>query len=342
VAYSFTNDYSEGAHPEILDALVHSNAAIVPGYERDPFCAEAAALIKKCAGAPEAAVHFVTGGTQANLVGLVSMLRSYESVIAVRAAHISVHEAGAIEATGHKIHECSDTDGKLLPETIQHIVDTHTDEHMVKPRVVFLSQSTELGTAYTKEEMDAIRATCQKNGLYLYADGARLGSALTAQGTGMDLRDFASRVDMFSIGGTKNGGLLGEAIVIMNPKFQDDFRYHMKQRGALSGKSRVLGAQFVEFFRDGLYFKLGNSANVAANRLEDGLTNRGIKMYSTARTNQRFPILPKRIAQTIERTYGFYIWTELDSDHVVIRLVTSWATKTEAVEEFLADLDALM
>ena len=336
--YLFFNDYSEGAHPRILETLNRTNSVQELGYGEDSFCTEAARLIKDKIGNQDVGVYFVSGGTQANIIALASMLKAYESVISATSAHINMHEAGAIEATGHKINTVKTTDGKLTPENIQEIVSEHTDEHMVKPRVVFISQSTEVGTIYKKSELEQISRVCKEYGLYLYLDGARLGSALTSSDADMELSDIAKLVDMFYIGGTKNGTLLGEAIVIVNQTFKENFRYHIKQRGALLSKGRLLGIQFVELFRDNLFFELALHENVLAEKLSKGLAACGYNFLVNSTTNQIFPILPNSAIEKLKIEYGFYVWATIDATHSAIRLATSWATKEEAVDAFLDDL----
>jgi len=339
--YSFYDDYSEGAHPRILEALTRSNLNQEAGYGEDSFSQEAARLIKEKIGNPEASVHFVSGGTQANLIVLASILRPHEAVIAPKTAHINVHEAGAIETTGHKVFHVDSTDGKIKPEQVVEAVKFHTDEHMVKPRVVFVSNATELGTIYTKQELEALSKVCKENELYLYLDGARLGSALTSKTSDMTLPELSEMVDVFYIGGTKNGALLGEAIVINNPALQGDFRYHLKQRGALLAKGRVLGIQFLELFKEDLFFNLAKHANEMAQRLTAGLSQAEYKFLVDSPTNQIFPILPNSFIERLKEKYGFYVWSEVDANNSAIRLVTSWATEEENVEQFLSDLESL-
>jgi threonine aldolase len=336
--YSFFNDYSEGAHPTILDLLAKTNLAQETGYGEDAFSVQAADLLKQAIGNPAAAAHFVSGGTQANLIVLAALLKPYESVVAARTAHIAVHEAGAIEATGHKIHTVETADGKLTPALIQAVVDQHTDEHMVKPRAVFISNSTEVGTAYTRSELAALAQCCRDNRLYLYLDGARLGSALVSAGSDLTLPDLGRLVDVFYVGGTKNGALIGEAIIINHPALQGDFRYHLKQRGALLAKGRLLGIQFVGLFSDGLYFELARHANAMAAKLVGGLAAQGFRFLTDSTTNQIFPILPDALIAELQPSYGFYVWSRADAGHSAIRLVTSWATPEEAVAEFIADV----
>ena len=339
--YSFFDDYSEGAHPQILEALNRTNLSQDTGYGNDSFCQEAVSVLKNKIGNPDADIHFVSGGTQANLIALSAMLRPYESVIAPISGHITIHEAGAIEATGHKINTILTTNGKLSSEDIQNVVDAHTDEHMVKPRAVFISQATEVGTIYKKDELEAISRVCRKNSLYLYLDGARLGSALTSSEADITLSELSKLVDIFYIGGTKNGALLGEAIVINNSKLKENFRYYLKQKGALLAKGRVLGIQFVELFKGDLYFDLAKHTNVMAGKLTEGIKKQGYKFLSESSTNQIFPIFPNSVIEKLKSSYGFYVWSKIDTNSSAIRLVTSWATKESAVDDFLADLNKI-
>lgn len=340
VKYSFQNDYSEGAHPSILEALTKSNLSQELGYGEDQFCIEAAGRIHTAIGNMDADIHFVSGGTQANLLMLSSFLRPFESVIAVESGHICVHETGAIEQTGHKINTVKGRDGKVTVQDIQEVVAGHGDEHMVKPRVVFISHSTEIGTIYSAKEMQEISALCKKLNLYLYLDGARLGSALASSASDIDLKEICSLVDAFYIGGTKNGALLGEALVINHPRLKPDFRYCIKQRGALLSKGRLLGIQFNELFRDNLYFELARNANRMAERLTSGISKLGYTFLTDSPTNQIFPILPNAVIEKMNQMYRFYVWSKVDENRSAIRLVTSWATKEGPVDEFLADLAA--
>jgi threonine aldolase len=340
--YRFFNDYSEGAHPALLDLMVKTNAIQEDGYGNDNLSRQAEDLIKAAIQNPQAAVHFVSGGTQANLIVLASLLKPYESVIAASTAHINVHEAGAIEVTGHKIHAVDSADGKLNADKIQEVVDLHTDEHMVKPRVVFISNSTEVGTIYKKSELESIARVCHANNLYLYLDGARLGPALTSHASDLSLPDLSGLVDVYYIGGTKNGALLGEAIIINNPNLQANFRYHLKQRGALLAKGRLIGAQFVGLFSQGLFFELARHANATAEQMARGIERLGFPFLTNSTTNQIFPILPDHMIARLQEAYGFYIWNRVDASHSVIRLVTSWATQESKVDEFIDDLEKLV
>ena len=337
--YSFKNDYSEGAHPQILAALSATNLEQQSGYCDDDFSLEAMDLIRQKIHNPNAGVFFVSGGTQANLIVIASMLRPFESVIAATTGHINVHETGAIEATGHKINQIFTIDGKLKASEIQSVVDEHQNDppHMVKPKLVYISNSTEIGTIYQKHELEAISKVCKANQLYLFVDGARLASALTSEMNDITLSELSALVDVLYIGGTKNGGLIGEAVVINHPDFITDFPYHLKQRGALLGKGRVFGVQFREFFKENLYFELATHANKMAQKLVQGISKQGYAFLTVSATNQIFPILPNVLIEKLSQQYGFYVWSKIDDSNSAIRLVTSWATKEEAVDLFLKD-----
>jgi threonine aldolase len=338
--HSFYNDYSEGAHPRLLELLAQTNTVQEDGYGNDSLSQQAVALLKGHLQNPAAAVHFIPGGTQANLIAIASILKPYESVIAANTGHIHVHEAGAVEATGHKITIVHSTNGKLTPAQIQDQVNQHTDEHMVKPRLVFISNSTEVGTIYTKSELTALSETCHANQLYLYMDGARLGSALTSRASDLTLPDLSRLVDLFYIGGTKNGALLGEAMVINTPALQQDFRFHLKQRGALLAKGRIMGSQFLGLFTDGLYFELARHANRMAEKIAVEFAALGFNFLTDSPTNQIFPILPNALIEALLQQYGFYVWSKVDKNLSAIRLVTSWATPEDKVDAFIQDLKA--
>jgi threonine aldolase len=333
--YQFFNDYSEGAHPKILERLAATNLQQMIGYGNDEISLQAQTLIQKAIGNPDAAVHFVSGGTQANLLCLASTLRPHESVIAPATGHINVHEAGAIEATGHKIETIQSSDGKLRTDDLIQLLKPQRDEHLTKPKVVFISNASELGSIYSKAELQGLYSFCQQNDLYLYLDGARLGSALAAKDSDLRLADVAALTDMFYIGGTKNGALLGEAIVINSPALQTEFRWHIKQRGALLAKGRAIGAQFLELFTGDLYFELARHANRMAEQLSHGLRQMGFEFLTQPQSNQIFPILPDGLIARLQQDYGFYVWAPAGEGLSAIRLVTSWATEEKAVEQFL-------
>lgn len=338
--YSFRNDYSEGAHPKVLQALADTNLEQTCGYGLDHHCQEASDLIRDLCAAPNADIHFLVGGTQANLVTIASFLAPYESVIAVHTGHINVHETGAIEATGHKVCSIYAADGKLTPALIETVLTEHNGtEHMVSPRMVYVSDSTEIGTLYTKAELTALRCCCNDHGLLLFLDGARLGSALTAPENDLTLPDLAALTDMFYIGGTKNGVLFGEALVVTTPNTH--FRWHMKQRGAILAKGRLLGVQFKAILTDGLYFDIARHANEMAYRLRDGVTALGYTFPVASPTNQQFPVLPNSVISALQaQGYEFEFDHTVDADHSCVRFVTSWATPAEAVDAFLKDLAA--
>ncbi len=339
MTYSFYNDYSEGAHPKILQALVAGNDDQHVGYGLDEVSALAAAHIRRQFSCPSADIHFVSAGTQANLVTLQSMLRPYEAVVCVDSGHIAVHEAGSVEATGHKVITVPNMNGKLLPERLAAVCDEHTDEHMVAPKVAYISQSTEMGTVYSKEEIEALSAVCKARGLYLYIDGARLASALVATEGGLAMPDIARLADAFYIGGTKNGALCGEAIVLVHPDLQKNFRFHLKQRGALLAKGRTVGVQFEAFFQDDTYLEIARHANAMSRKLADGIRALGYPFLSESVTNIQLPIFPNAVVEALKRSYGFHPWAAVDEAQTCIRLVTSWATREEMVEAFLAELE---
>jgi len=330
---SLRNDYSEGAHPRLLQALAVASAEINRGYGLDVHSARAAALIRDRL-ARDADVHFLAGGTQTNLVALAAFLRPHEAVVAPASGHIATHEAGAIEASGHKVLTVATPDGKLSPELIQPCVDGHSGEHMVKPRVVYISNTTEWGTLYSAAELQALGEFCRNRGLLLYVDGARLASALTTPGNDVDLALLSTQADAFYIGGTKNGALLGEALVIVNPILRTEFRHVIKQRGAMLAKGMVVGAQFEALFEDGLYFVLATHANVMAERLREVLHQAGVPLAVDSPSNQVFPVLPNAVVERLQQQVEFETWERRGDGTTVIRLMTSWATPESAIEAF--------
>lgn len=339
--YSFKNDYSEGAHPRILQALAESNYEQEDGYGEDRYTRKAIELLKEKLGRTDVDIHLLTGGTQTNLTAIGAFLKPYEAAIAVSTGHILVHETGAIEATGHKIISIEAEDGKLTPSHLKSVLDAHPDEHMVKPKLVYISNSTEIGSIYKKNELVQLKEYCQKNNLILFMDGARLGSALCSEENDLMLSDLPELADAFYIGGTKNGALIGEALVICNDSLKEDFRYHMKQRGALLAKGRLLGIQFLELFRDNLYFELAMHANKMADILRSEISKAGYPFLTMSPSNQIFPIFPNELITDLQSKYSFHIWEKVDSEHSAIRLVTSWATKEEAVAAFIGDLSRI-
>jgi len=336
--YSFKNDYSEGVHPRILNVLTQTNLEQVEAYGEDRFSLEAVELLKKQIKRNDIDIHLFSGGTQTNLTALSAFLKPHEAVIAANSGHIFVHETGAIEATGHKVIAMEVNDGKLAVAHIKAAVDAHTDEHMVKPKLVYISNPTEIGTIYHKQELEEMSQYCKESNLFLYVDGARLGSALCSEENDLDLPDLAALVDAFYIGGTKNGALVGEALVICRDLLKEDFRFHMKQKGALLAKGRLVGIQFLELFRDDLYFDLAKHANAMAGMLRSAISRAGYPFLTNSPSNQIFPILPNWLIAKLQENYSFYVWSKADDQNSAIRLVTSWATDEKAVLAFIEDL----
>lgn len=332
------NDYSEGCHPRLLEALSQTNLEATTGYGLDEYSMEASRLIKKSFSCPDADVHFLVGGTQANLTMIGHSLKSFEAVICAVTGHIHVHEGGAVEGTGHKILAYPSKTGKVTPEMIAQAMKDNPDEHTVVPGMVYISNATEIGTVYTKEELAALSGCCKAHGLYLYMDGARLGSALTSTESDLTPANLAAYCDAFYIGGTKNGALFGEAMVILNDTLKKHFRNSLKHQGAMLAKGRLLGIQFTELFRDDLWFRLAAHANALAGRLQTGLQEKGIALANLSPTNQIFPILPNEQIQRLSQKFAFELWGTVDETHSIVRLVTSWATPDEAVDVFLQEV----
>jgi threonine aldolase len=340
--HSFLDDYSEGAHPDILKALSETNMVQLTAYGEDAYSEKARDLIRQHMGDVSPDVWFVASGTLANILAISSALRPHEAVIAPASGHIVLRETGAIEATGHKIIAVPPVDGKLTPDGINAALRANSHfPHMAKPRLVYLSNATEIGTLYTKKELEAVSTLCKACGLLLLLDGARLGAALSATKNDLALKDIAELADIFWIGGTKVGALLGEAIVIPNPELRQDFRFHIKQRGALLAKGRVLGIQFSELFRDGLYLDLARHANRMAQRLSSRIAGAGYRFAAETETNQLFPILPNALIEKLKNHFDFYVWEPHDELSSVIRLVTSWATLETQVDSFAAKIEEL-
>lgn len=341
----FDSDYAVGTHERILQRLQQTNEEQTPGYGEDMHCKNAARLILAHCNRPEAQVHFLMGGTQANLTVIATALRPHQGVIAAQSGHINGHEAGAIEATGHKVLALPSIDGKLTARQIDQFVSDYyadvTHEHIVQPGMVFVSQPTENGTVYRKEELAKIRSACEKWGLLLYLDGARLGYALGAANCDTTIADLAAFCDAFYIGGTKMGALFGEAVVLCNPVLQRDFRSLIKQRGGLLAKGRLLGIQFEVLLEDGLYFELGRRAVEQAARLRAALEQRGIEMLFDATANQQFPILPDEWMKLLSEQFSFALWQRVDETHCAVRFCTSWATRPEQVDALCAAVLAL-
>lgn len=339
--YSFNNDYSEGAHPRILEKMLQTNLEQNNGYSLDTHTYHAISLIKKEIGREDVDVHCLVGGTQTNALVIDSALRPHQAVICASTGHINVHETGAIEATGHKVIAIDSADGKVTTAMIQRALDWHSDEHMVQPRMVYISNTTEIGTQYSKSELETLSRYCRQHGLYLFLDGARLGAALTSPVNDLTLEDIARLTDVFYIGGTKNGALFGEALIIAHPDLKTDFRFLIKQHGAMLAKGWLLGIQFETLFTDGLYFELASHANKMAAKLRKGISELGYTFTSDSYSNQLFPIFPDEVIAKLEPNFLFSPNGRIDETHSSIRLVTSWATRETGVDEFLNALKAL-
>ncbi len=334
--YSFTDDYSEGCHPKILDAMVTSNLVQQTAYGNDEYSTRAVSLIRQAIENDNAAVHFVASGTLANLIVIASALRPHEAVIAATSGHIAQRETGAIEATGHKIITMPSADGKLTPGDVQAAIDANAAfPHMTRPRMVYVSNATEFGTVYTGAELRALREVCNQHKLWFFVDGARLGTALAAAKSDIGLPEIANLADVFWIGGTKAGAIAGEAIVVVNPELANDFAFHVKQRGAMLAKGRLLGLQFCELFTNGLLEQISQHANAMATKLSEGLTGNGYTLAASTDSNQVFPLLPDSLIATLSDSFAFHPWQKGEDNHSVIRLVTSWATPVEQIDAFI-------
>jgi len=338
---SFKNDYSEVAHKDILDLLNKVSLEQNNGYGLDKHSEKAKKLIQAELKNDTCDIHFLVGGTSCNKIAISHILRPHQAVISVASGHINVHETGAIEATGHKILTVKGIDGKITKDEIIDVVRTHTDEHMVMPKLVYISNSTEIGTIYSKKELEELYTICKELNLYLYLDGARLGVALTCEENDLTLEDITNLTDMFYIGGTKNGAMLGEAFVIVNQNLKESFRHSIKLNGGMLAKGFVIGVQFEALFSNKLFFDLAKNANETASLLKKGLKYLGVKLAFDSPTNQQFLILDKKVEQELAKKYEFEIW-ERKKDKTIIRLVTSWATKKETVNIFLADLKSIV
>lgn len=331
----FDCDYLEGTHPLILKKLTETNMEQTIGYGCDPHCVRAANLIKEACKTPESDVHFLVGGTQTNTTVISAVLRTHQAVISASTGHINVHESGAIEATGHKVIALPSPDGKLTAKAVEDCFNSHWNdpnhEHMVQPAMVYISQPTECGTAYTKGELEELYSACQKCKITLYIDGARLGYALSADGCDMTLPDVAANCDVFYIGGTKVGALFGEALVINNENIKKDFRYIIKQNGGLLAKGRLLGIQFETLFEGGLYFEISAHAIKAAKKIKNIFDLHGCEFLSDSKTNQQFPILKNEEIEKLLKEFSFEIWCPISENTSAVRFCSSWATTDENI-----------
>lgn len=337
---NFSCDYLEGCHPNILQRLMQTNLIKMNGYGEDPCSKSAQDRIRKACGAPGAEVRFLAGGTQINAVMIDALLASYQGVIAADSGHVAVHEAGAIEAGGHKVLTLPEKDGKLSADAIRAFVEDFAadpnHDHEVWPGMVYLSQPTEFGTLYSLEELTAISKVCHDNRLVLYIDGARLAYALASPENDVTLPDLARLCDAFYIGGTKCGALCGEAAVVPHPELIPHFFTIIKQHGALTAKGRLLGIQFDELFRDDLYLHIGGSAVLYAQELKKALQEKGYPLYLDSPTNQIFFVIDSRQRERLSAHVEFSIFEKLDADHFAARLATSWASSKEDVKRLIA------
>ncbi len=339
----FECDYAEGAHSRVLERLTETNLEQTAGYGEDPHCARARAYLRRLCQDDSLDVHFLVGGTQTNTTVISAVLRPHQGVIAAESGHVNVHESGAIEATGHKVLAVPSGDGKLTARDVQEVYDGHwqdvNHEHMVQPGMVYISQPTENGTLYSLAELTALWETCQARGLFLYVDGARLGYGLMSEACDMTLPELARRCDAFYLGGTKQGLLFGEALVLVNQGLRRDFRYHIKQHGGLLAKGRLLGVQFCAMLEDGLYFTLARQADELAMAIRRAFADRGYGMLFDSYTNQQYPILPDGLLAELEKEFAFSFWCKVDESHSAVRICTSWATQPEAVRALIDALD---
>jgi threonine aldolase len=341
----FECDYAEGAHVKILEQLAKTNEEQTPGYGEDIHCDQARKYIKKLCQNENLDVHFLVGGTQTNATVIASVLRPHQGVISAQTGHINVHESGAIEATGHKVIVAESADGKITASQVKKIYNTHWNDpdhiHIVQPGMVYISHPTENGTTYTKKELQEISAVCKECQLPLYLDGARLGYGLMAEGNDLRLTDIAQLCDVFYIGGTKVGALFGEAVVISNDAIKKDFRYHIKQRGGMLAKGRLLGLQFETLFKDGLYFEIAEHAVKMAMLIRNAFLDKGYSFLYDSMTNQQFPIMPEEVIEKLSAKYSFLPWSKIDEKHTAVRFCTSWATKEDNIKALVNDIKAL-
>lgn len=342
----FNSDYTEGCHPAILERLAETNMEQTNGYGEDEYCSQAAAKIKEACNAQDAAVHFLVGGTQTNVTVISAALKHYQGVITAVSGHINAHETGALEACGHKCLALETPDGKLTAKQIASYAKAHfadeSVEHLVQPKMVYISNPTEVGTIYHKSELEDIYRVCKEHGLYLFLDGARLGYGLACRENDLTLADIAANTDVFYIGGTKVGALFGEAVVITNDELKVDFRYNIKQRGGMLAKGRLLGLQFLTLFEENRYFEISAHAARLAEKLRDELIKMKIAFYIDSPTNQQFPILPDAILEKLKENYTFAYQARVDQNHSAVRFCTCWATKEENVDALLSDIRKLL
>lgn len=338
----FNSDYLEGAHQSILDLMQKTNLEQTPGYGEDVYCDKARELIKKACGREDAYVQFLVGGTQTNMTVVSAILRPHQGVLSAHTGHINVHETGSIESYGHKVLALPSDNGKLSATQVREAVQNHRQdpsfEHMVQPGMVYISHPTEVGTSYTKAELTELSKACKECGLYLFMDGARLAYGLAASDNDLDLKTIADLCDVFYIGGTKCGALMGEAVVITNPDIKKDFRYIIKQKGGMFAKGRLLGLQFIGLFEDGLYERVGKHAITLADKLRTALKEMNLPLYQENTTNQIFVIMEDKLVEKLSDEFSFSYMERVDATHSVMRICTSWATTEAQVDALIAGL----
>lgn len=333
--YNFINDYNCLGHPTILKKMEELALEKSVGYGLDLHCDRARSLIKKEIANDNVDIHFLTGGTATNLIAISAFLRPHHAVIGTENAHIHEHEAGSIEATGHKVLTVETEDGKLRPLDVIRVLQDHKHDNQVKAKMVYISNSTEVGTIYSKEELKNLYDCCKENDLILFIDGARIASAIMAEDSDLSLKDIAELSDAFYIGGTKNGALLGEALVIVKEELKEDFRYIMKQKGGIMAKSFLMGIQFECLFEEGLYYELASHANEMAKRLARGLEDLGISFIQKPQSNQLFPIFDKKQIIELRKNFAFEDWARESDKLYSVRFVTTWVTEEKEVDALI-------
>ena len=333
--YYFHNDYNEACHPAVLEKIQRNMGKQMGGYSEDTACAKATEMIRRICENDSLAVHYLVGGTQTNLIVIAAALRPHQAALCADTGHINVHETGAIEATGHKVIGLPTKDGKICGDQIRkNLRDHYADaafEHMPQPKLVYISNPTELGTIYSLAELEDIHAACKEHNLYLFLDGARLGYGLAAKGNDVTFADLARLTDAFYIGGTKVGAMFGEAVVLSNSALAEDFRYIMKQRGAMLAKGWLLGLQYEALLEDNLYLKISSHADKMADKLREAFAEFGYSMLVEGVTNQIFPVLPDAHLDILQKDFTFSEQVRIDSEHRAVRFCTSWATNEQTV-----------
>lgn len=340
----FNNDYNHGAHPAVLEALAKTNNESYGGYGIDPWCEKAAQLIRNQLNR-DADIHFMVGGTQTNFTVIDAALRSYQSVIAADTGHIQVHETGAVEHLGHKIETLPSNNGKITADQIakkaHQYITSEIREHITQPKLVYLSYPTEVGSLYSKKELQEIRKVCDQNRFYLFIDGARMGYGLSSPECDLTVQDLAQLADAFYFGGTKCGALFGEAVVLIHPDLRVNFRSCIKQNGAMLAKGWLLGLQFYTLFENGLYFNISRRAVNFAMQIRDAFIRKGFELYSESPTNQQFIILDQASCDRLAEKYVFEFQEELSKNRIAVRFCTSWSTTQEEVDALIEDIKKL-